>query len=397
MKVVGLISGTSADGIDAALLEVVPSDTPSERPGCVLLAYRESALGGSDRAAILRAAAGDARTPDIARLRRDLGGLFADAAVELLAGAGVPPSEVEVVGCHGQTVWHEPPDANGPGTSLQLVDAAVLASRTGIPVVSDFRSADLAAGGQGAPLVPWADQVFYAHPTERRAVQNLGGMGNVTWLPRGDSDEEPLAFDTGPGNALLDLAAERATGGELTCDLDGGLAVRGVVDGELLERLLADPFFASEPPRSTGRERFGPVLLDRILAERPLPRGRPDAWCDLLATLTALTVESVSRAYRAWVLPRGVDRVILTGGGVRNPVLALGIREALAPLPVEHDPADLRIPGAAREAATFGLLAWAFVSGIPGNVPSCTGASGPRVLGSWTPAPGRRVGGASAR
>ena len=383
------MSGTSADAVDAALLEV---DSTSQRlPRARLVAYREFPLPGSTRERILTAASGQARTREIALLRRDLGEEFGRAARALLEAAGADAREIAAVGCHGQTVWHEPPDTGGarPGTSLQLVDPSVVAREAGIPVVSDFRSADLAAGGQGAPLVPWPDRVLFSREGRPLALQNLGGMGNVTWLPPRESDEDPLGFDTGPGNALLDAAAERATGGRLTLDRDGGMAQAGEVDRELLERLMQDPFFRTPPPRSTGRERFGAALVDALARERGLEPGREPGWADLLATLSALTVRSVSEALTEWVLPQGVDRVILTGGGARNPVLARGIREALAPVPVETGEESLGMDPGAREAAAFALLAWAFLAGVPGNVPRCTGASGPRILGSWTPAPGR--------
>ena len=388
MKVVGLISGTSADGVDAVLLEM---EEAGPMPRATLLAYRETPLPPAARERILHAASGEGRTRDIALLRRDLGLWFAEATRGLLDAAGVHAGQVAAVGCHGQTVWHEPPRESGSrrGTSLQLLDPAVLAAETGIPVVSDFRSADLAAGGEGAPLVPWADRVLFSHADDALALQNLGGMGNVTWLPRRGSGTDPVAFDTGPGNALLDVAAGMASGGRLTHDVDGALARAGRVDPVLLERLLSDPFFRTPPPRSTGRERFGPALVGALARERGLEPGMLRGWPDLLATLAALTVESVARAYRAWVLPLGVDRAVLTGGGARNPVLVEGLRAALAPLPVETGSAALGMDPDAREAAAFAVLGFAFLRGVPGNVPGCTGARGERVLGSWTPAPGR--------
>lgn len=388
MRVVGLISGTSADGVDAALLEV---DGAGPFPRCTLLAYRETPFPREARDRILHAASGEARTRDIALLRRDLGDWFAQAARGLLEAAGVDAGQVVALGCHGQTVWHEPPRAPGSqiGTSLQLLDPAVLAARTGIPVVSDFRTADLAAGGEGAPLVPWADRVLFSRTGGAVALQNLGGVGNVTWLPPRGSGRDPVAFDTGPGNALLDEAAALSSGGALTHDADGALARAGTVDAALLGRLLADPFFRRPPPRSTGRERFGPALVAELARERGLEPGRAKGWPDLLATLAALTVESVARAYRSWVLPLGVDEVVVTGGGARNPVLVEGLRDVLAPIPVKTGAAALGMDPDAREAAAFALLAWAFLQGLPGNIPSCTGARGERVLGSWTPAPGR--------
>ena len=387
-RFVGLISGTSADGIDAVLLRVGEAG-PDALPDTWVEAFRTTAFPGPDRARILAAAAGEATTPEIAELRRDLGEWFGTAAREVLADAGVPAEQVEAVGCHGQTVWHRPPREGGPGTSLQLVDPAVLAAGVGVPVVHDFRSADLAAGGEGAPLVPWPDRVLFSRRHESVALQNLGGMGNVTWLPPREDGRPPFAFDTGPANALMDVCAELASGGARRYDADGALAVAGTVDRALLADLLADPFFRREPPRSTGREHFGPALVRRLADERGLTPGRETEWADLMATFAALTVESVVRALERWVLPRGTDRVILTGGGAENPVLVEGIRAGLAPVPVAVGATTLGMDPGAREAAAFALLAWAFTRGRCGNVPECTGASRPAVLGSWTPAPGR--------
>jgi anhydro-N-acetylmuramic acid kinase len=340
-------------------------------------------------------AAGVGGAREVALLRREVTLAFAGAAAELLRDAGVTAAEVDALGCHGQTVWHEPPGpgtrhgAATPGTSLQLLDPALLAARTGVPVVSDFRSADLAAGGQGAPLVPWPDQVLFAAEGAARALLNVGGVANVTRVPPRESGEAPLAFDTGPGNALMDEAVRLATGGAGNRDTDGAMAAAGAVDPTLLARLLADPFFQLDPPRSTGRERFGAALVRELAGELGLSPGS-DGWADLLATLAAFTVESAAAALERWVLPRGVVSVVVTGGGARNPVLVAGLRARLAPLPVETGAAALGgVDPDAREAAAFALLAWAYLEGVPGNVPGCTGASGPRVLGSWTPAHGR--------
>jgi len=388
-RFVGLISGTSADGIDAILLRV-STLSDGAFPGVEVEAFRTIPFPDEARTRILRIAEGEGGSPELAGLRCDLGRWFGDAARDLLDEAGVDPGEVEAVGCHGQTVWHRPPAAGVPGTSLQLVDPAVLAARVGVPVVHDFRSADLAAGGEGAPLVPWPDRILFSRDGEALALQNLGGMGNVTWLPPRGDPRAPFAFDTGPANALLDVSAEEASAGALRFDAQGVMAARGRVDPLLLETLLADPFFEVEPPRSTGREHFGPERVRRIAAERGLERGqRPDGWADLMATFAALTVESVARALERWVLPRGTDRLILTGGGADNPVLVEGLRQRLDPLPVDTGAVSLGFDPAAREAAAFALLAWAFTRGRAGNVPECTGADRPAVLGSWTPAPGR--------
>ena len=313
----------------------------------------------------------------------DLGEWMAEAALALLEQAGVRTEDVAAIGSHGHTVWHLPPASGYRGASLQLGDPATIAERTGIDVVADFRSRDMAVGGQGAPLVPFADRILFALPRRRRALQNLGGIGNVTWLPERGSGYEVLAFDTGPANTLLDLAAERATDGRLRCDLDGELAARGTADDSLVARLMTDPFFAQEPPRSTGRERFGRAYLKALLAE--WPQATLQHWADLLATLTAFTARSIGDAYRRWLVPRGLDEVTLTGGGRHNPELVRRIAVELEPIPLAA-PKALGLDPDAREAVAFAVLAWAHVLGVPGSVPAVTGAAGPRVLGSLTPA-----------
>ena len=398
MKVLGLMSGTSLDGIDAALLEVEdlelsPRDTATRLLGALdweLLAFGTRPFSQEERGAIQETmASGGPR--EMALLHTRLGEWFAAAVLELLEKEGVTPESVSALGSHGQTIWHEPPQAGMRGTSLQMGCPATLAERTGIGVVSDFRSRDLAAGGHGAPLVPWADRIFFSSPQSPRAIQNLGGMANVTWLPRATDSTPVLAFDTGPGVALLDAAMELATAGKKTFDENGDLAREGRVSEIVLERLLAHPFFRKPPPRSTGRETFGSRMVDEVVKEVGAEQGRDlvpgstlQGWPDLLATLTALTARSIGDAYRRWVLPRGVDEVFLMGGGSRNPVLVGAIEGELSPLAVLPGE-SLGMDAGAREAAAFALLAWAHLMGIPANVPEATGSRGLRVLGSWTP------------
>jgi anhydro-N-acetylmuramic acid kinase len=398
VKFLGLMSGTSLDGIDAALLEVGEPEPGSENSAFwllgsldwKLLAFRTRPFSSEERGAIQEAmVSGGAR--ELALLHTSLAEWFAAAALELLKEEEVTPESVSALGSHGQTVWHEPPRAEMRGTSFQIGCPATLAERTGIGVVSDFRSRDLAAGGHGAPLVPWADRIFFSSLQGPRAIQNLGGMANVTWLPRATDPTPVLAFDTGPGVALLDAATELATAGKRTFDEDGELALQGEVSERVLERLLAHPFFRQAPPRSTGREIFGPGMLDEVVSElgREIgmylePGSTLQGWPDLLATLIALTARSIGDAYRRWVLPRGVDEVFLMGGGSRNPVLFQAIQRELSPLDVRPGE-SLGMDADAREAAAFALLAWAHLMGIPANVPEATGSRGPRVLGSWTP------------
>jgi anhydro-N-acetylmuramic acid kinase len=379
VRIVGLMSGTSLDGVDAALVEIEGSgeEDVSIRLVRALTVEYDSAQRAALHDAIV---GGDAEA--LCGLHADLGEWLAGAAVRVCAEAGIPLEDVDAIGSHGQTVWHRPPAGAARGATLQLGDPATLAERTGRPVVSDFRSRDVAAGGHGAPLVPWVDALLHARPDRARALQNLGGIGNVTRVPRRGSGETVSAFDTGPANAPIDAVVELATGGRHRFDRDGRLASRGTVDRPLLEELLAHPYFAAEPPKSTGREAFGRPFVERLV-EAVRPEGDAD-WMDLVATLTELSARSVADAYRRWVLPLGVDEVVLTGGGARNPVLAGRIRELLAPLPVV-DAAAAGIDPDAKEAVAFAVLAWAHLRGIAGNVPAATGAARPRVLGSLTP------------
>lgn len=377
-----MMSGTSLDGVDAALLEV-DGTTPGTFSWRLLGFHSESYLP-EERDSIRRAIEGGGPA-ELARLHAVLGERFARCALAGCERAGVDPGSVAAIGSHGQTVWHDPPSGGARGATLQLGDPATIAEITGIPVVSDFRTRDVAAGGHGAPLVPWPDRLLFSAPDRPRALQNLGGMANVTWLPAASGTEPVLAFDTGPGVALIDTAAELATGGRRTFDADGELAAAGRVDEDLLEQLLQHPFLRRRPPRSTGREVFGSAFVARLVEDRA-PRSHRD-WADLVATLTAFTAASVADAYRRWVLPRGVSEVLLAGGGALNPVLAGMIAERLAPVPV-RDLSVLGLDPEAREAACFAVLAWAHLHGLPANAPDSTGASGGRVLGSLTPGRG---------
>ncbi|MBI4544502.1 MAG: anhydro-N-acetylmuramic acid kinase [Gemmatimonadetes bacterium] len=380
MLLIGLMSGTSLDGIDAALVEVQGSAEADVR--WAVRAFVSRAYSREQRSAIQQAIGGGGPAT-ICRLHARLGEWFAEAALAVCAAAGVESAEVRAVGSHGQTVWHEPPGPDGRGATLQLGCAATIAERTGISVVSDFRARDMAAGGQGAPLVPWVDRLLFSLPARCRVLQNIGGMANLTWLPPRGAAAPLLAFDTGPGNALIDAAVELATQGKESYDRDGGWARAGRVDAALLGRLLGHRFFAQQPPRSTGREVFGRPFVEELVAERR-PASRQD-WADLVATLTALTAHSIAGAIGRWVRPLGVDEVVLTGGGARNPALRELLVELLAPTPVRAGEA-LAVDPDAKEAVAFAVLAWAFLQGLPANVPEATGASGPRLLGSYTPA-----------
>ena len=381
-RVVGLISGTSADAIDAALVEIRGS---GDGGTVELLAAVEEPYGPL-REIVMKAM--ETATPELlCRLNVAVGEAFALAAKKVVARAGIVLGDLAAVGSHGQTVWHAPDAAPLAGFlssgSLQIGSPAVLAARLGAPVVSDFRSADMALGGQGAPLVPLVDWLLYRQTGRARALQNLGGIGNVTWLGPDDDLSSVVAFDTGPGNVLIDRFAFRATEGREAFDRDGVLAARGKVNPGLLDELLAEPYYARRPPKSTGRE-----LFDTRYADRAWEAGA--GWgassCDRVATAVALTAETIRRAYRAF-LPN-VDEAVLSGGGARNPILVREIQERLAPTQV----LTLDLIGGeidAKEAVAFAVLADRTLQGLPGNVPSATGASGRAILGSITMPPGR--------
>ncbi len=364
MLAVGLMSGTSLDGVDAALVRF-------ESPTRVTLKHFVTRpYSAAEREQILRALSGGG-TRDLARLHTRTAGWAADAVELLLSEAHTRASDLNFIAMHGQTVWHEPPDV-----SWQLGEPAVLAERFGVRVVSNFRARDVAAGGQGAPLVPMADLLLFADAERPRVLLNLGGMANLTYVPRRAIEAGALAFDTGPGVAIIDALARRLRP-DLPFDVDGALAAAGRVNEAVLAQLLADPWFQTPPPKSTGREAFGAEYA-RKLADRV-----PGA--DGVATAVELTAVSVAAAIARWV--PGTPEVLASGGGIRHPLLA----ERLKALLIARGQRLRRFEeeffsGDAKEAVAFALLGYLTVHGQPGNVPTATGASGPRVLGQITPA-----------
>ncbi len=324
----------------------------------------------------LREACATGSTAELCRLNFELGLRFATAVTEVLTDLDTDPSSILAIGSHGQTVWHEP-SGGSPGSTLQIGEAAVIAERTGIPVVADFRVRDVAAGGQGAPLTAYTDRLLFTHERRARAIQNLGGMGNVTALPPDTSDADPRAFDTGPGVALLDAAVQRLTGGTDSYDADGVRAAAGTPVEDALTEWLEDPFFSEPPPRSTGRERFSEARLHTWLARHA---AHPHE--DLLATLSELTARSISTSYRR--IGFEIEEVLLCGGGSRNPDLSRRIAAHLDPTPV-RDLESIGWDPDAREAVAFALLARQHVRGFRAGAPWATGASGARLLGKWVP------------
>lgn len=370
---VGLMSGTSADGISAAVARFTPSP-PGVR--AELLAHVARPYTPAQRERLLRAIEG-ATPHEYCVLSFELGAWLADAALAAIGAARLAPGDVRAIASHGHTLWHEPPYG-----TWQTGEAAVIAERTGLDVIADFRVRDVAAGGQGAPLVPIADAMLFAAPTAWRALQNLGGIGNVSVVPPAGQAAAVQGFDTGPGVAVIDGVARALVPG-LPYDVDGALARSGTVIEPVVAGLLADSYFAAPPPKSTGREHF-----DRAYVARCIERcraARPNATAgDIVATAVALTARSIALAYDRFVrVP--VGDVLLSGGGARNPVLVEAIAAALHPRPVRAF-AEVYFDGDAKEAVAFALLGWLHLAHRPGNVPTATGARGPRILGRLTPA-----------
>jgi anhydro-N-acetylmuramic acid kinase len=389
--VVGLMTGTSADAVDAVLVRFRGNGLETRHE---VLAYRESALDPALRREILDiASSARVELERLMRLDAALGECYAAAVMELLGRSECAPEDVDAIGSHGQTVRHVPRHAArdrdagvaseaGDALTLQVGSAAVLAERTGIAVVSNFRARDTAAGGEGAPLVPLADYWLFRSPEESRALLNLGGMANVTHIPRDAPLERVLAFDTGPGNAVLDSLVTEMSGGRDQRDEGGALALAGKPVASLLTPRLEDPFFAQAPPRSTGRESFGDAYARALISEGRAA-GATDS--DLLATAAELTAASASDAIRRFLVPRGgVDVVVASGGGVRNAALMAALERRLAPIRLETSE-RLGVDPSGKEALAFAFLAHQTLCGAPGNVPSATGADRAVVLGQITP------------
>ena len=384
--VIGLMSGTSADGIDAALVRIKGQGTGTSVD---LEAFKFVPYPDDLRSAILKASeAGTSRVDDICGLNVIVGEWFARSAVALCEQSAVSLEAVDLIGSHGQTFHHLPElkEMYGCSTrsSLQLGDPSVIAERTGITTVADFRARDLAAGGQGAPLVPIVDYLLYRSEEVSRVLINIGGIANVTHLPAGCDLDDVIAFDTGPGNMLMDAAVKTITGGTLGYDRDGGMGMRGTVSQKLSEELMANPYLALPPPKSTGRELFGSAAADEVLSWRDRISDE-----DLVSTLTSFTAASIADALDRFVLTRGtIDEIIVSGGGTKNPVLMDLLKQRIGGVHIQEIDA-LGMPAEAKEAVAFAVLANETLSGNQGNVPGATGATHPVVLG--VVAPGRRT------
>jgi anhydro-N-acetylmuramic acid kinase len=373
MRVIGLMSGTSADGVDAALVEW--PDDASARP-FRLVAFHSETFDRELQDRIHRLAAGRLEGSvvlrEFAALDVLLGERFAAAAAAVARKAGVALADVDGIASHGQTVAHHPELR----ATLQIGDPSVIAERTGTTTIADFRPRDLAVGGEGAPLAPFFHFAALADPRESRAVLNLGGIANVTGLPRGGDPDAVLAFDVGPANALLDTVVRVASEGRESMDRDGARARRGRVDAALLARLLDDEFLRRAPPKSTGRERYGWAEGEALAGE--WARAARDA-DDLVATLVAFNAQAVGRACRDF-LGGAPERLLVCGGGARNPAQMDALAAALPEAVVEATDAQ-GVPGDAVEAMAFSLMGRNALLGVPNHLPRCTGASRAAVLG----------------
>lgn len=353
MRVAGIMSGTSLDGIDVAIVELPKARTVKFVSVPYPAKIRERLLAVSNSVT---------HTSEISRLNYEIAELYAKAVKR----AG----KVDLIGCHGQTIYHE-----GRRNTLQIGEAAVLAERTGVPVVSNFRARDIAAGGQGAPLVPYVDYQLFRHPKRMRVALNIGGIANITVIPAGARPDQVVAFDTGPGNMVIDALAREASGGKWNYDRDGRIAASGKLDRGLLDELLRDPYYRRRPPKSAGREQYGTEFVTRLKASGASLR-------DLVATATVLTASTIAMAVDRFT--RGPLELIVSGGGSHNPQILRHL-SALLPQARVGSSGDFGVDPDAKEAIAFAILAYATWRGRPSNLPSATGARRPALLGSVTP------------
>jgi anhydro-N-acetylmuramic acid kinase len=381
MRVLGMISGTSADGIDVALTRITgrPPGLTARIENFACFPYPPRV-----RSEVLRVAAGGAATSaDIARLNVLLGELFAQAALDACRRFGIAPHSVDLIGSHGQTIFHQGAPAAYLGArpiaaTLQIAEPAIIAARTGIPTAGDFRPADLAVGGQGAPLVPFVDFLLFRHARRGRVVLNIGGIANLTAIPPGAAAADVVAFDTGPGNMLLDALALHTSRGKQRCDRDARMARRGKIHRGLLATLLRHPYFRQKPPKSAGREEFGRDVLDRALGWAKRHGVHTE---DVFHTVTVLTPLTILDAMQHWVSTHmSIDDLIVSGGGAHNPLMMAYLRSELPDVTIISSGA-IGLPEDGKEAFAFAVMAYETFHARPGNLPAATGAKRAIVLG----------------
>ena len=379
MRVAGLMSGTSADGVDVAIIDITQSKVS-------VLAFDTFQYPATLRRSIFELCElNSTSSADICHFNFVVGEVFAESFLKLCKNSRINPGTVDLIGSHGQTIYHNPKGRRfGKRTvrsTLQIGEPSVIAQRTNITTVADFRPRDMAANGQGAPLVPFADYFLFRDKRQRRTLQNIGGIANVTYLPAGCKPSDIIAFDTGPGNMVMDRCISLITGGKKNFDFDGKLASRGEVDKAMLNNLLRHRFLDRRPPKSTGREEFGSQYCDDIYY-KAINKSIPVK--NIMATITAFTAASIVRAYREF-LPQMPDEVILCGGGAHNKTLVKMLQQRLAEARVLISD-EFGISCDAKEAISFAILAYATIKGMAGNVPTATGAKESLILGKIIPA-----------
>jgi len=379
MRVGGLMSGTSADGVDAVIVEI-------KRNEVEVLAFDTFPYSTGLRRSILGLCKlKPCHVADVCHLNFVLGEVFAHSIISLCRNSGIDISTIDLLGSHGQTIYHSPKGRRFGGrivrSTLQIGEPSVIAQRTGITTVADFRPRDMAANGQGAPLVPFSDYVLFRDKRRVRVVQNIGGIANLTYLPADCRPEDIIAFDTGPGNMIIDGLVSAVSEGRQKLDREGKLAGRGTVDEGLLQDMLRHPFLRRRPPKSTGREEFGRQYFSS-LHRRMIKKSLSDE--DMIATATAFTAATIAHAYQRF-LPEMPDQVILCGGGARNKTLVEMLRKRLGATRILLSD-DLGISCDAKEAVSFAILAHATIKGVANNIPAATGAEQSVVLGKIIPA-----------
>jgi len=373
------MSGTSLDGIDVAIIDMTGAGFKAK---INVLTSHSVPYPRKIREALLGVSNTTTPTGDISRLNFLLGELYVEALEETAERAQIPLDTIKLIGCHGQTIFHEGQGSQYLGkrvsSTLQIGESSVISERTGINVVSNFRERDMAAGGKGAPLVPYLDYMLMRHRGRGRIAVNIGGIANLTAIPPNTSTERVIAFDTGPGNMVIDQLISRITQGRQSFDRDGTMAATGVIDVKLLAKLLRDKYFRAKPPKAAGHEQYGADFVTKLLDTELSSE-------DLVATATALTAESIALAVRNFVLPEmRVDEVFVSGGGAHNPTMMAMLRKAVDPIPVKES-TEVGLDVDAKEAIAFAVMAYETAHLRPSNVPTATGAKRSVVLGKLTP------------
>lgn len=372
------MSGTSLDGIDVAIIDITGSGFKAK---INVLTSHSVPYPKKIREALLAVSNAHAHTGEISRLNFLLGELYAEALEETAERADIPLSTIKLIGCHGQTIYHEGHGSQYLGkkvaNTFQIGESSIISERTGINVISNFREGDVAAGGKGAPLVPYLDYMLMRHRGRGRVAVNIGGIANLTAIPPNTSTDRVIAFDTGPGNMVIDQLVSRITLGQQTFDRDGAMAASGEVDPKLLAKLLRDKYFRQKPPKTAGREQYGAEFVSKLLDTELSTE-------DLIATATALTAESIALGVRNFVLPEmRVDEIFVSGGGTHNPTMMRFLAKAMNPIPV-METTEVGLDVDAKEAIAFAVMAYETAHSRPSNIPMATGAKRSVVLGKLT-------------